>query len=128
MRQDGLLADPGLPADQATLVPDTLRTVISANTAIEWIESTWSPLAGCTKISPGRPERMARRLQAMGQPNSANGFRLTLHEHALAAPPDWKKPQMIFVNSMSDLGGTEQGHRQKFNFSEKVELLAPLNF
>lgn len=48
-------------------------------------------------------ERMARRLQAMGQPNYANGFELTLHQHALKAPLSWKKPQVIFVNSMSDL-------------------------
>ncbi|MBK6434122.1 phage Gp37/Gp68 family protein [Candidatus Amarolinea dominans] len=78
-----------------------------ANTAIEWTESTWNPLTGCTKISPGcqhcYAERMARRLQAMGQPNYANGFRLTLHEHALAAPLGRKKPEMIFVNPMSDL-------------------------
>jgi protein gp37 len=46
---------------------------------------------------------MARRLQAMGQPNYANGFRVTLHEHALGLPLQWKSPQTIFVNSMSDL-------------------------
>jgi protein gp37 len=46
---------------------------------------------------------MALRLQAMGQPNYANGFRLTMHEHMLELPLSWKKPQMIFVNSMSDL-------------------------
>lgn len=80
---------------------------MSTGTAIEWTESTWNPLTGCTKISPGckhcYAERMAKRLQAMGQPNYANGFRLTLHKHVLAAPLSWKKPQMIFVNSMSDL-------------------------
>jgi protein gp37 len=46
---------------------------------------------------------MARRLQAMGNPNYENGFNLTLHEHALEIPLHWKKPRMIFVNSMSDL-------------------------
>jgi protein gp37 len=46
---------------------------------------------------------MALRLQAMGQPNYANGFDLTLHENALELPLKWKKPQTIFVNSMSDL-------------------------
>src|SRR4030066_196199 len=74
---------------------------------IEWTEATWNPLTGCTKISPGckhcYAERMAKRLQAMGQPNYKNGFKLTLHEHALELPLSWKKPQMIFVNSMSDL-------------------------
>ncbi len=46
---------------------------------------------------------MAKRLHAMGQPNYADGFRLALHEHALDLPLKWKKPQTIFVNSMSDL-------------------------
>ena len=80
---------------------------MSTGSAIEWTQSTWNPLTGCTKISPGckqcYAERMAYRLQAMGQPNYANGFNLTLHEHVLKAPLSWKKPQMIFVNSMSDL-------------------------
>lgn len=75
--------------------------------SIEWTESTWNPLSGCTKISPGckhcYAERMAKRLKAMGQPNYVNGFRLTLHEEALALPLRWKKPQTIFVNSMSDM-------------------------
>lgn len=80
---------------------------MSTKSAIEWTESTWNPLTGCTKVSPGckhcYAERMAMRLKAMGQPNYANGFELTLHEHTLEAPLAWKKPQMIFVNSMSDL-------------------------
>jgi len=78
-----------------------------SKSAIEWTESTWNPLTGCTKISPGckhcYAERMAKRLQAMGQPNYRNGFRLTLHDQALEIPLHWKQPQMIFVNSMSDL-------------------------
>lgn len=80
---------------------------MATKSAIEWTESTWNPLTGCTKISPGcahcYAERMAMRLQAMGQPNYANGFDLTLHEKALELPLKWKKPQTIFVNSMSDL-------------------------
>ncbi len=80
---------------------------MAASSSIEWTESTWNPLTGCTKVSPGckhcYAERMALRLQAMGQPNYLNGFQLTLHEHALELPLRWKKPQMIFVNSMSDL-------------------------
>lgn len=74
---------------------------------IEWTESTWNPITGCTKISPGckhcYAERFALRLQAMGQPSYANGFDLTLQESALELPLRWKKPQVIFVNSMSDL-------------------------
>jgi protein gp37 len=77
------------------------------NSQIEWTESTWNPVTGCTKISPGcahcYAERMARRLKAMGQPNYRNGFRVTIHEHALRLPLTWKKPQTVFVNSMSDL-------------------------
>jgi protein gp37 len=46
---------------------------------------------------------MARRLQAMGQPNYAKGFQLALHEEMIELPLRWKKPQMVFVNSMSDL-------------------------
>ena len=84
-----------------------LDIIMAINSSIEWTESTWNPLTGCTKISPGcthcYAERMAKRLQAMGQPNYANGFLLTLHEHVLDLPLQWKQPQMIFVNSMSDL-------------------------
>ena len=80
---------------------------MSTYSSIEWTESTWNPLTGCTKVSPGckhcYAERMALRLQAMGQPKYANGFKLTLHEDKLEQPLSWKKKQMIFVNSMSDL-------------------------
>jgi protein gp37 len=80
---------------------------MATQSKIEWTESTWNPVTGCTKISPGckicYAERMALRLQAMGQRNYANGFKLTLHEHTLRKPLSWKKPQRIFVNSMSDL-------------------------
>ena len=80
---------------------------MAQNSGIEWTESTWNPLTGCTKISPGcqhcYAERMALRLQAMRQPNYANGFKLTLHERVLEKPIEWKTPQVIFVNSMSDL-------------------------
>jgi protein gp37 len=80
---------------------------MATNSAIEWTESTWNPLTGCTKISPGckhcYAERMSLRLQAMGQPNYVNGFKLSLHQAALELPLRWKRPQTIFVNSMSDL-------------------------
>ncbi|MBE0536943.1 MAG: phage Gp37/Gp68 family protein [Phycisphaerae bacterium] len=74
---------------------------------IEWTGSTWNPVTGCTKISAGcrncYAERMARRLQAIGNPNYANGFQVTLHPHILKMPLKWKQPRTIFVNSMSDL-------------------------
>lgn len=39
----------------------------------------------------------------MGQPHYVRGFDLALHDKALDIPVLWKKPQTIFVNSMSDL-------------------------
>jgi len=75
--------------------------------AIEWTESTWNPVTGCTKISAGclncYAERMAKRLQAMGQERYKNGFKLTLHPEFLNEPYNWRKPRIVFVNSMSDL-------------------------
>jgi len=80
---------------------------MSAKSPIEWTESTWNPVTGCNKISAGckncYAEQLSRRLKAMGQKNYVNGFKLTLQPHMLELPLKWKKPQMIFVNSMSDL-------------------------
>ena len=74
---------------------------------IEWTESTWNPVTGCTKISTGcmncYAERMARRLKAMGSPNYAGGFRVAEHANTLDVPLRWRQGRMIFVNSMSDL-------------------------
>ena len=81
---------------------------MATKSSIEWTESTWNPLTGCTKISPGcklcYAERMSYRLKAMGQRNYRNGFRLTLHKHMLDTPLHWKKPQVVFVNSMGSSG------------------------
>jgi protein gp37 len=78
-----------------------------AETSIEWTDRVWNPVTGCTKISPGckhcYAERMAKRLEGMGQPNYRNGFKLTLQPQMLHIPLGWKSPQRIFVNSMSDL-------------------------
>jgi len=78
-----------------------------AFSTIEWTESTWNPVTGCTKISPGcancYAERMARRLKAMGQRNYRRGFEVSVHARTLGMPLQWRKPQTIFVNSMSDL-------------------------
>ena len=80
---------------------------MAVNSAIEWTESTWNPVTGCTKISLGcthcYAERMAFRLKAIGLPNYVNGFKVTTHEEMLELPLHWRKPQMIFVNSMGDL-------------------------
>lgn len=78
-----------------------------STTTIEWTETTWNPVTGCSKISPGcqhcYAERMAKRLQAMGQPNYRDGFAVRAHEHMLRLPSSWSKPRMVFVNSMGDL-------------------------
>lgn len=78
-----------------------------AKSLIEWTESTWNPITGCTKISEGcancYAERLAKRLKAMGQKKYANEFHLTLHPETLDEPLRNKKPQIIFVCSMSDI-------------------------
>ena len=75
--------------------------------SIEWTETTWNPVIGCTKVSAGckhcYADRMAKRLKAMGVPQYRNGFRLTLQPDMLELPLRWKKPRTVFVNSMSDL-------------------------
>jgi protein gp37 len=74
---------------------------------IEWTEASWNPITGCTKISDGckncYAERMAIRLQSMGQKSYINGFELTEHERLLELPLQWKKPRKVFVCSMGDL-------------------------
>lgn len=80
---------------------------MAQQSGIEWTGSTWNPVTGCDKISPGcahcYAERMSRRLKAMGQQNYVKGFKLATHQSSLNLPLQWKKPQTIFVNSMSDL-------------------------
>lgn len=75
--------------------------------AIEWTDATWNPVTGCTKVSPGckhcYAERLARRLQAMGNARYRNGFAVTLHPSQIDLPLRWRGPRRIFVNSMSDL-------------------------
>jgi len=74
---------------------------------IEWTDATWNPVTGCSKVSPGckfcYAERLAHRLQAMGQSNYRNGFEVTLQPHMLEHPLRWRQPRRVFVNSMSDL-------------------------
>ena len=80
---------------------------MSNNSTIEWTDATWNPVTGCNKISPGckncYAEVMAKRLHAMGQANYSNGFKVTLQRQMLDRPYSWKKPKLIFVNSISDL-------------------------
>lgn len=81
---------------------------------IEWTELTWNPTTGCDKVSAGckncYAEVMSKRLQAMGQLKYKDAFKVTIHPMELNRPYTWKKPRLVFVNSMSDL------------FHEKVPL------
>lgn len=74
---------------------------------IEWTESTWNPVKGCTKISAGcancYAEGMAKRLKGRKARGYENGFELGLQEWKLFEPYRWRKPRLVFVNSMSDL-------------------------
>jgi protein gp37 len=89
-----------------------------SESSIEWTDATWNPVAGCTVLTAGCTNcyamRMAARLESMGTPKyrgltRKSGQRyvwtgkVSLDETALAAPLGWRKPRLIFVNSMSDL-------------------------
>ena len=91
---------------------------MATNSSIEWTQATWNPVVGCTILSPGCTNcyamRMARRLEAMGQPKYAGTTRLSgdrpkwngtvrVDEKSLKLPTTWRTGRMIFVNSMSDL-------------------------
>lgn len=80
---------------------------MSLKSKIEWTENSWNPITGCSKFSEGckycYAEKLANRLQAMGQSKYANGFNVTIHEKSFKEPLSWKKPSTIFVCSMSDL-------------------------
>ena len=77
------------------------------STAIEWTDATWNPVTGCTKISAGcdhcYAERFSERFRGTPGHPFAAGFDLTLRPERLEQPLTWRKPRMIFVNSMSDL-------------------------
>lgn len=78
-----------------------------AESTIEWTELTWNPTTGCDKISQGckncYAERMSKRLNSMGVEKYKNVFDITEHPESLNEPYRWKKPRIVFVNSMSDL-------------------------
>ena len=78
-----------------------------AQSSIEWTEMTWNPTTGCDKLTAGckfcYAEIMTKRLKAMGVEKYVNEFEITTHEDELNIPFTWKKPKVVFVNSMSDL-------------------------
>ena len=82
-------------------------TRMSDKSAIEWTDATWNPVTGCTKITRGcdncYAERIAERFRGTPGHPFENGFDLTLRPERISQPLSWKRPRMIFVNSMSDL-------------------------
>jgi len=78
-----------------------------AQSSIEWTEMTWNPTTGCNKLTTGckfcYAEIMSRRLHAMGVAKYRDNFKLAIHPETLEIPYTWKKPKVVFVNSMSDL-------------------------
>jgi protein gp37 len=74
---------------------------------IEWTDATWNPVTGCTKITAGcdncYAERFAERWRGIPGHPFEQGFDLTLKPDRLNQPLAWRRPRMIFVNSMSDL-------------------------
>lgn len=80
---------------------------MTVRSKIEWTENTWNPVTGCSRISDGCANcyayTMANRLMHMGSAKYLNGFNVRTHESALCEPLKWRKPKLVFVNSMSDL-------------------------
>ena len=89
---------------------------MAENSAIEWTDTTWNPVTGCTKISAGCDNcyaaRFSERFRGVPGHPFETGFDLTLRPERLLQPLGWKRPRMVFVNSMSDLFHKEipQGH------------------
>lgn len=75
----------------------------NARTAIEWTDRTWNPSTGCNKVSPGCKHCYAETLTKRFPNHFTRGFTFTMHPERLDQPRRWRKPSMIFVNSMSDL-------------------------
>jgi protein gp37 len=80
---------------------------MSDHSTIEWTDSTWNPVRGCTKISPGckncYAETFAERFRGVPGHPYEQGFDLRLVPEKLVEPLRWKDGRMIFVNSMADL-------------------------
>jgi protein gp37 len=74
---------------------------------IEWTEATWNPVTGCHQVSPGCAHCYAKTFAERwrGTPGHPyeQGFDLRMWPARLAQPLRWRRPRMIFVNSMSDL-------------------------
>jgi protein gp37 len=92
---------------------------------IEWTNSTWNPITGCTKISTGcdfcYAERFSERFRGVAGHPFENGFDLTLRPERITQPLSWKKPRLVFVNSMSDLFHKEVPHTYIDRIFETME-------
>ena len=75
----------------------------SSNTGIEWTDRTWNPTTGCDKVSPGCTHCYAEAITKRFTQNFPKGFNLDFYPERLDQPKKWRKPSLIFVNSMSDL-------------------------
>jgi protein gp37 len=73
------------------------------HSGIEWTEATWNPTVGCTKVSPGCDLCYAEKITRRFPRTFPNGFALTLRPEVLDLPRRWRRPRVVFVNSMSDL-------------------------
>jgi protein gp37 len=91
----------------ATLLRISMARDMADGSAIEWTDATWNPVTGCTKISRGCDKcyaaRFSERFRGVPGHPFETGFDLTLRPERLLQPFAWKRPRMIFVNSMSDL-------------------------
>ena len=80
---------------------------MSYKTEIEWTDTTWNPVTGCTKITRGcdncYAERFSERFRGTSGHPFERGFDLTLRPERINQPLTWKQPRRVFVNSMSDL-------------------------
>jgi len=80
---------------------------MSKSSTIEWTDATWNPVTGCTKVSPGcdhcYAQTFAERFRGVPGHSFEQGFDLVLRPERIGQPLTWKKPQRVFVNSMSDL-------------------------
>jgi protein gp37 len=80
---------------------------VADGSAIEWTDATWNPVTGCTKISRGcdncYAERFSERFRGVLDHPFSSGFDLSLRPERIEQPLNWRRPRMIFVNSMSDL-------------------------
>ena len=114
---------------------------MSNSSKIEWTNTTWNPITGCDRISPGCDNcyalTLAKRLKAMGSAKyqadgdprtSGPGFGVTVHEAAMTEPLRWRSPRTVFVNSMSDVAHARVGRRAQARIWAVMALAARHQF